>query len=137
MTLWLIGALSLFGVGVLAYALVIGFPVPGTGQVEAVALTDEEDRHDLLVRVTVGEPGCQELTGIDVTETRQQVALVAQVAIPHGTRLDFSCPEELGTAAYHTVRLNSPLGERTVTDEDREVEVEVLGSMAELLTHDR
>lgn len=129
-TLWLIGGVTLLAAGVLTYALVVGFAVPTTGTVQSVAPTQDDDR-DLLVRATVVQ--CEELTGIEVDESRNEVTLTARATIPNGTQWDLSCPD-VATAMFHTVRLSAPLGERTVVDSTRpDEDVPVLEDPADLL----
>lgn len=131
MTLWLIGTLTVGIVGVIVYALAVGFAVSSAGAVQAAA-PGHTDR-DLVVRVTIGEPGCEELTQVTATETRDEVALLAVTSIPNGTRVGFSCPD-IGTIVYATVRLDAPLGDRELVDADRPGrEIEVVESVAALV----
>lgn len=129
-TLSALGALALLAVGVLTYALVVGFGVPGTGTVDAAARGGHE--RDLVVRAVIGRPGCTELTGTEVTERDAEVALTVRTSIPHGTRWDFQCPDD-ATFVYHTVRLQAPLEERSVLDETTGAPVQVHDSVAALV----
>lgn len=131
-TLSALGGVALLVVGVLTFALVVGFPVPGTGTVAAVARTDQE--RDVVVRAVIGDPGCEELTGIDVTESATQVDLTVRTSIPNGTRWDLTC-HDVATFVYSTVRLDAPLGDRTVLDDTAQTQVQVLDSVTDL-THD-
>ena len=133
-TLWMLGGIAVVLAGVVTYALAVGFAVPSTGAVQAVAPTDDSE-HDLLVRAVVGAPGCEELVGVDVAESGDEVALTVRTSIPRGTRWDFSCPD-VGTFVYDTVRLDRPLEERTVVDEEADAEVTVLDSLTDLVAHD-
>lgn len=133
-TLWLIGGVAILLAGVLTYALAVGFAVPSTGAVHAVAPTDEGER-DLMVRAVIGTPGCEELVDVDAQEAGDEVALTVHTSIPHGTRWDFSCPD-VATFVYATVRLDRPLGERTVIDDDSGSAVPVADSPADLVAHE-
>lgn len=129
-TLSALGVVALLIAGVLTYALVVGFAVPTTGTVRAVAPTQDGER-DLLVRVTV--VGCEEVTGVEVRESREEVILTARATIANGTQWGLTCPD-VSTAMFSTVRLDAPLGERTVIDATRpEDQVPVLESPADLL----
>ncbi len=121
-------------VGVLIYALVSGFPTSGTGSIQAVAPGDND--RDLVVRATVGSPGCGDPDEVTVAETRDEVSLVVETTIPDGTRLDFNCDDQAATV-YLTVRLDSPLGDRVVVDASNpDNDVEVLPAPADLIESD-
>ncbi|MGC0274340.1 hypothetical protein ACO0LV_15250 [Pseudactinotalea sp. Z1739] len=130
-TLSTIGVVILFVVAIITYALVVGFAVPGTGTIASVAPTQENGR-DLMVRAEVTE--CDELTGIEVRESRNTVTLTARTTTPNATRWGgLNCPDVI-TAMFYTVRLDAPLGERVVADSSRpDAEVPVLADPADLL----
>lgn len=129
-TLSTLGAVMLLVVGVMTYALVVGFAVPSTGTVQSVAPTQDDER-DLMVRAVVTR--CDQLAEIEVNESRDEVTLTARTTIPNGTKWDLTCPD-VATAMFYTVRLSAPLGERSVTDSTRpDDEVPVLEEPADLL----
>lgn len=130
-TLWLVGVLLLTGTGVITYSAVVGFSVRDTGAVEAVTVLAND--RDVVVRSVVGSPGCGNPSGVDVTETRGRVTLIARTVIPQGTRWDFSC-DDADMVVFHTVRLSAPLGDRELIDGTRpDADVTIVDSLGELI----
>lgn len=130
MSLWLVTAVVLVGVGVGLYAVLVGFDRVRPAPVTRVATTADRD---LVVEYLGGSPGCGDPYRVDVRETGGEVVLSARVVLPHGTRMGMSCDDE-GVPMIQSVRLAAPLADRTVKDASRPTaSVPVADSAADLL----
>lgn len=130
MGLWFVAAIVVVGAFVGIYALFVGFDRTVPARVEAVA--PGETPADLVVRYTGGSPGCGDPGQVVATESAEEVVLTAHTVIVRGTRVNLSCDDQ-GIPLLATVRLASPLGERTVRDAYDDSEVEVLSDVGELV----
>ena len=110
LSLGFVAALTLMGVAVGLYAVLVGFDEVSSVRSEVVAVS--EDERELTVQIV--HNSCQELIGVGVEERADVVVLTAQVVERVRLQAPMCTPDTVVSRA--TVVLDEPLSGRDIED---------------------